>query len=216
MAIFSSTLMTRGKGSIGNLTIVTSKGRMIAKQKISIMSNPKTAKQTIQRNALALAVALWQHVGSVIKSGITVYPEFGSQYSGFVKSNIEFLKGSTANPKNVINENLAGLQASNGTLGTITATVDDLNASDGTFVVPAGSLRNIAKVGDLLKVVVGAQTGAEMGYFEKVVTADDLLASNDSLVFSGNFYEYAVRPVYAIWVESADGVKSSSSKFLQG
>lgn len=92
MAIFSSTLMTRAKGSVGNLTIVTTKGRMIAKQKISIMSNPRTEKQQSQRGALALAVALWQYTGAVIKSGITVYPQYGSQYNGFVTQNIDFLK----------------------------------------------------------------------------------------------------------------------------
>ena len=84
MAIFTSTLMTRAKGSVGNLTITTQKGRMIAKQKISIMRNPRTPGQLEQRGRLTLSVAMWRYLGSVIKSGITVFSQFGNPYTGFI------------------------------------------------------------------------------------------------------------------------------------
>ena len=168
MAIFSSTLMTRAKGSVGNLTLVTSKGRMIAKQKISIMSNPRTEKQQSQRSAMALAVALWQYMGSVIKSGITVYPQFGSQYNGFVNQNIAFLKNSTIDPNAIRNQDLVGVKATNGNLGAINFSNGGIIEDFATFTYPAGALKNIAKVGDKVKLVVGSELQSDMGYFEKV------------------------------------------------
>ena len=215
MAIFSSTLMTRAKGSVGNLTIVTTKGRMIAKQKISIMSNPRTERQQSQRSALALAVALWQYTGAVIKSGITVYPQYGSQYNGFVNQNIAFLKNSSIDPNALRNQDLVGLKATNGNLGTINFVPDDLNADDGSFTFPAGALKNIAKVGDLIKVVIGSAMASESGYFEKKLDAKDLSSTSAYITFLGDFTQYLDSPVYTVWVESADGTKSTSSVFKQ-
>lgn len=213
MAIFSSTLMTRAKGSVGNLTLVTSKGRMIAKQKISIMSNPRTERQQSQRSALALAVALWQYTGSVIKSGITVYPQFGSQYNGFVNQNIAFLKNSTIDPNAIRNQDLVGVKATNGNLGAINFVRDEIVSDYASFDYPAGALKNIAKVGDLVKLVIGSGLHSEMGYFEKELQASDLTSSMTFVRFSGDFSRYSTAPVFTIWVETADGSKSTSSVF---
>lgn len=213
MAIFSSTLMTRARGSVGNLTLVTSKGRMIAKQKISIMSNPRTERQQSQRSALALAVALWQYTGSVIKSGITVYPQFGSQYNGFVNQNIAFLKDSTIDPNAIRNQDLVGVKATNGNLGAINFVKDEINANSAVFTYPAGALKNIAKVGDLVKLVVGSGLQSEMGFFEKELVATDLTAIANEIEFVGDFSKYSTASVFSIWVETADGSKSTSSVF---
>ena len=213
MAIFSSTLMTRAKGSIGNLTLVTSKGRMIAKQKISIMSNPRTERQLSQRSALALAVAMWQYIGAVIKSGITVYPQFGSQYNGFVNQNIAFLKNSTIDPTALRNQDLVGVKATNGNLGAINFVSDEILSDSATFNYPTGALKNIAKVGDKVKLVIGSSLQSEMGYFERELTAADLASSMDFVRFSDDFSRYSTTPVYTLWVETADGTKSTSSVF---
>lgn len=213
MAIFSSTLMTRAKGSVGNLTIVTSKGRMIAKQKISIMSNPRTERQQSQRSALALVVALWQYTGAVIRSGITVYPQFGSAYNGFVNQNIALLKNSTIDPNAIRNQDLVGVKATNGNLGTINFVKDEINSTSATFTYPAGALKNIAKVGDSVKLVVGSGLQSEMGYFEKELEATDLTSTIDYVEFEGDFAKYDTAPVYTIWVETADATKSTSSVF---
>ena len=216
MAIFSSTLMTRGKGSIGNLTIVTSKGRMIAKQKISIMSNPQTSKQQLQRKGLSLAVALWQYLGGIVKSGITVYPQFGSQYNGFVNQNIGYLKTTDFDPFYLNNQALPGLVATTGNLGAVAFSLDAAGADNASFAFPTGALKNIAKVGDLVKLVIGSGKASELGYFEKTLTATDLLSTTDTIVFDGNFIPYSQAPVFAAWVESADGSKSTTSKFVTG
>lgn len=213
MAIFSSTLMTRAKGSVGNLTLVTSKGRMIAKQKISIMSNPRTERQQSQRSAMALAVALWQYMGSVIKSGITVYPQFGSQYNGFVNQNIAFLKGSSIDPNAIRNQDLVGVKATNGNLGAINFVKDEITSDSATFNFPTGALKNIAKVGDKVKLVIGSGLQSEMGYFETELSDGNLTSTSDFVRFSGDFDRYSTASVFTIWVETADGTKSTSSVF---
>ena len=215
MAIFSSTLMTRAKGSVGNLTLVTSKGRMIAKQKISIMSNPRTSAQMSQRHGLALAVALWKYTGSIIKSGITVFPQFGSQYNGFVRSNIEFLKSVTLDPNALRNQDLIGLQATTGNLGNFTFSVDEIRANGATFTFPTGGLRQIAKVGDVVKLVVGSGLKSDLGYFEHSIVARDLESNASDVDFLGAMSAYAVDSVYAVWLESSDATKSTSSKFRE-
>lgn len=213
MAIFSSTLMTRAKGSVGNLTLVTSKGRMIAKQKISIMSNPRTERQQSQRSAMALAVALWQYMGSVIKSGITVYPQYGSQYNGFVNQNIAFLKNSEIDPNAIRNQDLVDVKATNGNLGSINFTADEIASDSASFNFPTGALKNIAKVGDKVKLVIGSGLQSEMGYFEKELVASDLTSSATYVEIPGDFARYNTAPVYTIWVETADSTKSTSSVF---
>lgn len=214
MAIFSSTLMTRAKGSLGNLTIVTTKGRMIAKQKISIMSNPKTEGQVSQRSALSVAVAMWQYCGAVLKSGITAYPEYGSQYSGFVQSNIDFLKGKTINPKNLKNADFVGVQATKGSLGTVNFDKEGLNEEIFEIGFPTGALKNIAKVGDKLVLLVGIESESELGYFEHDLVANDLLSSTASIEVSGDFSAYEGESlVYVAWVQSSDGTKSTTQKF---
>ena len=213
MAIFSSTLMTRATGSVGNLTLVTSKGRMIAKQKISIMSNPRTERQQSQRNALALAVALWQYTGAVIKSGITVYPQFASQYNGFVTNNIAFLKNSTIDPNALRNQDLVGIKATNGNLGAINFVKDDITSDSATFNFPTGALKNIAKVGDKVKLVIGSGLQSELGYFETELSAGSLTSTSDFVRFAGDFSRYLTGTVFTVWVETADATKSTSSVF---
>lgn len=216
MAIFSSTLLTRGKGSIGNLTIVTSKGRMIAKQKISIMSNPKTSGQQQQRKGLSLAVALWKYLGGIVKSGITVYPQYGSQYNGFVNQNIGYLKTTQLDPFNLNNQALPGVVATNGNLGTINFTLDSAQEENALFTFTAGALKNIAKIGDKVKLVIGNGNASELGYFEQTLTAADLTSTATDISVLGNFSIYQSDPVFAMWVESADGTKSTTSKFVTG
>lgn len=214
MAIFSSTLITRGKGSVGNLTIVTSKGRMIAKQKISIMSNPQTRGQQLQRKGLSLAVALWKYLGGVVKSGITVYPQYGSQYNGFVNQNIGYLKTTELDPLHLNNQALPGVVATNGNLGSVNFTSDEILNTSAKFIFPAGALKNIAKIGDKVKLIIGTSNASELGYFEKTLTTDDLASTASAISIPGDFSGYDGSVVFAMWVESADGTKSTTSKFV--
>ena len=177
------------------------------------MSNPNTERQQSQRSALALAVALWQYTGSVIKSGITVYPQFGSAYNGFVNQNIAFLKNSTIDPNALRNQDLVGVKATNGTLGAINFTADEIASDSASFNFPTGALKNIAKVGDKIKLVIGSGLQSEMGYFEKELVASDLTSTASYIELQGDFSRYSTAPVYTIWVETADATKSTSSVF---
>lgn len=213
MARISSTIMTRATGSIGNITLSYQRGRIIAKQKIDVMSNPRTQGQVLQRNALSIAVAMWAYCGAVIKSGITSYPELGSQYNGFVKENIAFLKGSNIDPKGLRNSDFVGVLATNGNLGAFNVDIQDTDSDFASFSYSVGLLSRLAKVGDLVKVVIGESLHSEMGYFEKVLTANDLDPAGVVLSIYGNFLAYANNPVFALWIESADSTKSTTSKF---
>ena len=213
MARFSSTLMTSVIGSVGNITMLTSRGRMIAKQKIFVMGNPRTVGQVRQRKGLSIAVAMWRYAGAVLKSGITVFPQFGSQYNQFVKDNTNFLRDSLINPDALRNQDFEGIKATNGNLGNVSFSVDDFSSAGAVFNFSSGALKNIAKVGDLVKVVVGKPLESEMGYFEKVLVANDLLSTSDQLTISGDFKHYQDGAIWTLWVESADGLKSTSSSF---
>lgn len=216
MAIFSSTFMTRAKGSLGNITITTQKGRLIAKQKITIMRNPKTAGQVKQRKGMAIAVAMWRYLGGVIKSGITSYPQYGGQYNGFVSENIAALTNSNANPADLKNIDFVGIKATKGVLGSVNWTLGVLDNSGGVLEFPSGALKNIAQVGDKLKIVVGSQLEYQMGFFEHTLLSADLLSTTTEVAISGDFREYQTNPVFAAWVEKADGTASTSQSFVQG
>lgn len=215
MAIFTSTIMTRAKGSIGNVTITTQKGRMIAKQKISIMRNPRTAGQMEQRGRLTLSVAMWRYLGSVIKSGITVFSQFGNPYTGFIAQNIKQLTSSQANPADLKNRDFEGIQATSGQLGSVNFTLDLSVPADPQLDFPAGALKNIATIGDKVKLVCGSSSEYAMAYAEYSLSAADLLATSDNIVFDADLTDYADEPVWVAWVESKDGQKSSTQFFVK-
>ena len=108
---------------------------------------------------------------------------------------------------------MVGVKATNGNLGTVNFVRDAITSTSATFNYPAGALKNIAKIGDLVKLVVGSGLQSEMGYFEKELTAADLTSTADYVEFTGDFARYSTAPVFAIWVETADSTKSTSSVF---
>ena len=108
---------------------------------------------------------------------------------------------------------MVGVKATNGNLGAINFVKDEIVSDSATFNYPAGALKNIAKVGDRVKLVLGSGLHSEMGYFETELTAGNLTSTSDFVRFSGDFSRYSTAPVYTLWVESADGTKSTSSVF---
>ena len=52
-----------------------------------------------------------------------------------------------------------------------------------------------------------------MGYFETELSAGNLTSTSDFVRFSGDFSRYNTASVFTIWVETADGSKSTSSVF---
>mgnify|MGYP007029314088 FL=1 len=108
---------------------------------------------------------------------------------------------------------MVGVKATNGNLGTINFRIGDVAPDSAIFDFPTGALKNIAKVGDKVKLIIGSGLQSEMGYFEKELTAADLTSTANVVEFADDFANYRTAPVYTIWVESADATKSTSSVF---
>ena len=67
MAIINSIILGRASGSIGNVSLSTRKGRVIARQKPTIGANPRTTQQLNQRKKIAAVVIAWYFIGNAIK-----------------------------------------------------------------------------------------------------------------------------------------------------
>lgn len=212
--IINSLLIGKGKGSAGNITVNQLKGQTILKQKASMVANPRTDAQVAQRDMVSRAVFFWQLFGNVLKSGWTSLLPFCSEYNTFVSTNSIHFKSSTFTKESYKNLESIGATATKGRLGTLTASVEEVTASAQSFFLNASQLQTIAKVGDKFKLLIGAQNQETMSFAEILVTPA-LLASNDPTVsFAGELETPDAPLVYAIWLESADGKESTTSKFL--
>lgn len=209
----NSILVGKGKGSAGNVTVTQLKGQTILKQKASIVANPNTEAQQMQRKMMNRSVYFWQLFGNVLKSGWTSLLPFCSEYNTFVSVNSQFFKDKTFDKNSYRNLDAIGAQATKGRLGTLVASFDEILGDSQSFLLNAGQLQNIAKVGDKLKLLIGDTTQETMGYAEVVVTSTLLASSNPSVSFANDLEDTAASLVYAIWLESADGKESTSSVF---
>ena len=209
----NSILVGKGKGSAGNVTVTQLKGQTILKQKATIVANPNTEAQQLQRKMVNRSVYFWQLFGNVLKSGWTSLLPFCSEYNTFVSVNSGFFKSKNFDRDSYRNLDSIGAQATKGRLGTLVVSVDDFNNESQSFNLNAAQLQNIAKVGDKLKLLIGAQNQETMNYAEVTVTAV-LLASNEPNVsFENPLEDPDVPLVYTIWLETADGKDSTSAIF---
>ena len=209
----NSILVGKGKGSAGNVTVTQLKGQTILKQKASIVANPNTVAQQMQRKMVNRAVYFWQLFGNVLKSGWTSLLPFCSEYNTFVSVNSGFFKSKEFDTASYRNRESIGAQATKGRLGTLLANVEEITSSAQSFFLNAVQLQNIAKVGDKIKLLIGEQNQETMSYAETSVTPA-LLASNEPIVsFENPLEDPDVPLVYTIWLETADGKDSTSAIF---
>lgn len=209
----NSILVGKGKGSAGNITVTQLKGQTILKQKASIVANPNTEAQQMQRKMMNRSVYFWQLFGNVLKSGWTSLLPFCSEYNTFVSVNSQFFKDKTFDKNTYKNLDAIGSQATKGRLGSLVVSADDINDVSQSFNLNAAQLQNIAKVGDKFKLLIGAQSQETMSYAEIVVTPALLASSSPSITFDNPLEDSSVPLVYTIWLESADGKESTSSVF---
>ena len=209
----NSILIGKAKGSAGNVTVTQLKGQTILKQKASIVANPNTEAQQRQRKMMNRSVYFWQLFGHVLKSGWTSLLPFCSEYNTFVSVNSGFFKSKNFDKDSFRNLDAIGAQATKGRLGSLVVSADDINDADQSFVLNATQLQNIAKVGDKLKLLIGAQNQETMNYAEVLVTAYLLAESGGVVVFNADLEDPDVPLVYTIWLETADGKDSTSSIF---
>lgn len=215
MAIINSIILGKAKGSIGNVSLSTIKGRVIARQKPTIVANPRTKLQRHQRSKMATAVVSWKMVGNLLKSGITQLTGYGSAFNTYVAKNIDLFQNQDLTVTTFRNRDLVGTFATLGTIQKITANVTSNDDDSVTVGVNLAELKNIANDGDALKIVVGDVTQAEVSYAEFKLTNSYLNGSSSSVTFEDLDLSGASNIVYAVWFESADGKVSSTSTFVQ-
>lgn len=211
----NSILIGKGSGSAGNVTVLQLKGQTILKQKATIVSNPNTTKQQNQRKMISRAVIAWQMVGNVIRQGWTSLLPFSSQYNTYVSENAAFFKAATFTKDTFLNENLIFSVATKGVLGTLLATPGDYDSGDQMLSLTKANLNQVAKVGDKIVLIAGNQGTAEMSYGEVVVTQALLDSASPVATFADFNYDLSATGVYAAFVVSADGTKSSSSVWTE-
>ena len=209
----NSLLIGKGKGSAGNVTVTQLKGQTILKQKASIVANPNSVAQQVQRNMMNRSVYFWQLFGNVLKSGWTSLLPFCSEYNTFVSVNSQFFKNKTFDKNTYKNLDAIGAQATKGRLGALVVSVDEILEASQVFILNAAQLQNIAKVGDKIKLLIGEQNQETMNYEEVVVTSTLLASSNPVVTFASPLGGTAAPYVLAIWLETADGKDSTSSNF---
>lgn len=212
--IINSLLIGKGKGSAGNVTVNQLKGQTILKQKASMVANPRTDAQVAQRDMVSRAVFFWQLFGNVLKSGWTSLLPFCSEYNTFVSTNSGHFKTATFTKESYRNLESIGAQASKGRLGSLDAALSVAGQSTLIFSFPQGRVKSIAKVGDKIKVLIGSKTQETMSYFEKVLLPADVVDNDYSFSTDSSIEEFNSPLVYAVWLESADGKDSTSSKFI--
>ena len=210
----NSILVGKGKGSAGNVTVTQLKGQTILKQKASIVANPNTEAQQMQRKMMNRSVYFWQLFGNVLKSGWTSLLPFCSEYNTFVSVNSQFFKDKTFDKNSYKNLDAIGAQATKGRLGALVASVDEIIVDTQSFILNAAQLQNIAKVGDKLKLLIGSQNQETMNYEEVVVTSTLLASPSPRVTFQSPLGDAVAPYVLAIWLESADGKESTSSVFV--
>lgn len=212
----NSILIGKGSGSAGNVTVLQLKGQTILKQKATIVSNPRTAKQVEQRKMINRAVYAWQLLGGVLKQGWTSLLPYCSQFNTYVSVNAQYFKDADFTKETMTAQHVIGSVASKGSLGTLSATID-LNAGDSNqFTLNKSNLNQIAKIGDKLVFITADRESSEFNYGEKVVDAALLASANPSVTIAELPDTYEFAPVYAAFVVSADGKNSSTSEFKMG
>lgn len=213
MAIINSIILGRAKGSIGNVSFSTQKGRVIARQKPSIVANPRTQAQLDQRAKVSAVNVAWYMIGNVIKSGITQLVGLGSQFNTYVSKNADVFAGKDFTKETFKTFDLLGSYASIGANSKLpyTKVNEEFNVLEVKF--PKSFFGMYAKVGDILKVVVGKESSSEQSYGEVTVTQ----AMLDQAVPTAEFQDLDLQgngdTIGALWLESADGKTSSTSQF---
>lgn len=213
MAIVNSILLGRAKGSIGNVSFSTQKGRVIARQKPTIVSNPRTQAQLDQRAKVSAVNVAWFMVGQAIKSGITQLVGLGSQFNTYVSKNADIFAGKAFTKETFKTSDLVGSYASIGAMPELPYELADDNDIAVVLSLDKNALNMYAKEGDILKLVAGKADNNSQLYGEVVVTQALLNTAEPVAVFDGVDLSGGGANVMALWLESNDGRTSSTSTF---
>ncbi|MEH7889219.1 DUF6266 family protein [Elizabethkingia meningoseptica] len=214
MAILNSIILGRAKGSIGNVTLSTQKGRVIAKQKATIVSNPKTDEQMLQRNGLSLAVFLWQKLNLYIKEGFTITSQYGNQYNAFVSNNINFLKNIDKDKENLTSKDVQGLAISLGKFPNPFEKIQSDSEGKGAVVINKDLLASFAKVGDKFVLIIAMDNDQEFRAITLNVSLPMLTGTNKVFPIPDLEFPNTAKLSWAAFVITDNG-KTSSTSTLQ-
>ena len=213
MAVINSIILGRAKGSIGNVSFSTQKGRVIARQKPSIVANPRSQAQLDQRAKVSAVNVAWYMIGNVVKSGITQLVGYGSQFNTYVSKNANVFTGRNFTKESFVTQDLLGSYASIGANPKLPYTKVDEDFNILAVRFPKSIFGMYAKVGDILKVVVGKASSSEQSYGEVTVTQAMLDQVDPTALFQDLDLQGTRETIAALWLESADGKTSSTSLF---
>ena len=212
----NSILIGKGSGSAGNVTVLQLKGQTILKQKATIVSNPRTAKQVEQRRMINRAVFVWQLLGGVLKQGWTSLLPYCSQFNTFVSVNAQFFKDADFTKETMTNGDIIGSVATKGSLGKLTYGLAVIEDNQAIIQFPSANLNQIAKEGDKLVLLIGQRGLSTMEYSEVPVTAALLSLPLPEAIFPDITDQANATAVSCVFVVSADGKNSSTSTFKLG
>lgn len=213
MAIVQSIAVGKARGSAGNVTFSTVKGRVIMKEKPVFVANPKTEAQQAQRSALARTLKIWQKIGFLAKDGWTRLNAYASPYNQFLSNNIPLVKELPGTVDDILEQDLKGLQISSGSLKELSLDeiVDD---PEGIYKeVTVSLLNDDLKVGDKIKAIVFDKDSKKAYSASAIITNDDFLNEVITVNVPVENLSETVNINYAFYAVSADGKLSSSSYF---
>jgi len=88
MAVTQNTLIGRTRGSIGGVTFSKWKGLNVAKGKAENVQQPNTDAQLLQRSKMAIVVALYRSISSIVQTGFQSLAVNMSEFNAFTSYNI--------------------------------------------------------------------------------------------------------------------------------
>ncbi len=211
MGVAMSTIFTKAKGSFGNMTVSTQKGRIVFKEKPVMVLNPKTAAQEKQRSAMRDTIVAYKTIGKRLKHLTTSISGYGNPYSQFVKENIELFKEVTM-PKDLPGFGFfTGVKCVNGRWAEIKAQEISCNGEVCEMLFNKADMPEDLKQDDKVVIFIAGKNGFNGKTFEKKVSDLKQVADDITLTLKWVNMPEKEQLVYSITLKSADGRKSSSS-----
>lgn len=213
MAIVQSIAVGKARGSAGNVTFSTVKGRVIMKEKPIFVANPRTEAQQAQRNALARTVKLWQKIGFLAKDGWTRLNAYASPYNQFLSNNIPLVKELPGTVDDILEQDLKGLQISSGKLVSPLLNKSGMTVTDSSLTFDVDYGDSDLKIGDKVCVIAFDKLKGNAVKTELIL---DVNHYNDGVYQFTIFLPPPIEQsniLIGTYAVSADGKLSSSSYF---
>ena len=132
MAVTSNVLIGKTSGSVGGTTFSSWKGINVLKSKPTIVANPNTDAQKVQRAAMAYIVAIYRIMVAVLSLGFKEMAVGKSAFNAFTSQNVKNAMDLTNPPTPTFVP--ANFKISKGTISDTAMTSVAADKSDGTVL----------------------------------------------------------------------------------